>query len=274
MARSTSKMVKAVSRAGLSSMDAFFWGYAWIVAVATSCGKQQQIWRSKIPEKSPVRYYAHMATIHQFPSDTPKKTRAAKSGTPYLFVDEDGEQVDVLVSIQIGGMFLTEAEDSDPENDMPSAHLQRTEYALDLLTNLADILIREARAHPDQCSLDNADELEQLEFKTDKVMRKIVEAFIPDHLVITIPSNGPVFLAEFLTLSAVALVSDYALSLLRFYEINWIDTRKDKRKRFFKDFQEAYLDAHEQAMRQLDDLQMMMRNLASVQRALGKYLKE
>ncbi|MEY2343331.1 hypothetical protein AB4090_14705 [Acidithiobacillus sp. IBUN Pt1247-S3] len=212
-----------------------------------------------------------MATIHPFPTTPKTKT----PGKPYYFSDEDGKQVDVLVSIiQIGAMFLTETDDDDPDTDLPSAHLLRTEYALIDLVRQADILIREARAHPDQYNLNRADELEQLKFQADKVMRKNQGARIPDHLTMMTPSYGPHFAMEYLTLSAIALVSDYALSLLRFYEIHWIDTGKDKRKKLFRDFQDGYSEAHDQAIRQLDDLQSMMRDLTSVQRALGKYLKE
>ncbi|MBN6741121.1 hypothetical protein JKG47_11370 [Acidithiobacillus sp. MC6.1] len=213
-----------------------------------------------------------MTNVHPFPRAARSKP-GKKPGPAFTLPDAENQPVDVLLSVvQTGGAFLTISQDQPPENHLPTAPFWRTNQAVQVFDDLTDVLLLYAQRHPDDIAKDDADELSNIARQSLKFFRKLRDHIIPDELMISIPSLGPDFLVESLTVTAIAAATDFAIDLLNFYDLYFIKTKKDRRKDFFRDFHQAFEEAHEQSLHQIEDHKMVVRDLASVHRALGKHL--
>jgi hypothetical protein len=81
-------------------------------------------------------------------------------------------------------------------------------------------------------------------------------------------------MAEYATNAAMLLVSHFAEDLLAYYDENFIQTRKDRRKVMMIDFRDAYREVIQDCQIHIGAHGFLMKELASAQRALNKGLKE
>ncbi|MBN6742618.1 hypothetical protein JKG47_19305 [Acidithiobacillus sp. MC6.1] len=214
-----------------------------------------------------------MSNVHPFPRKPAKGKPGKHPGKPYTLPDAENQPVDILVTIvRTGANFLTIPEETPPEQMQPTAPFWRVHEAVQDLDSLADVLLLYARSHADEVAPEDADELKRAAGRVRKLFHKLEGYMIPDELVVSIPSMGPDFLVETLTLTAISAATHFGLTLLNFYGLYFIQTSADQRKKFFQDFYAAYDEAHQQSLEQIEDHKAMVRDLTAIHRALGKHL--
>jgi len=229
-----------------------------------------------------------MTNVHPFPaggkSAKPlrKKSRRPKSrdnayGPALLLQDFDDIPVDVLDAIiQAGSLYLAQSglEPTEDELASPCAQFLRTLHGMNALTEAANVLIYEAQRYPEQTDQEAVDWLLQRTKATHKVMRKLDEMLPQDAFILASNSFGPDFMAEYATNAAMLLVSHFAEDLLAYYDENFIQTRKDRRKVMMIDFRDAYREVIQDCQIHIGAHGFLMKELASAQRALNKGMKE
>ncbi|MBN6740058.1 hypothetical protein JKG47_05825 [Acidithiobacillus sp. MC6.1] len=214
-----------------------------------------------------------MTNVHPFPRKPAKGKPGKPPGKPFTLPDAKNQPVDVLLSIvQTGANFLTAPEETPPEQMEPTAPFWRVHEAVQNFDSLADVLLLYARRHPGNVAPEDAGELKRAAGRVRKLFHKLEEYMIPDELVVSIPSNGPDFLVETLTLSAISAATHFGITLMVFYGVYFIQTREDERKKFFQDFYDAYDEAHQQSLEQIEDHKVLVRDLTAIHRALDKHL--
>ncbi|OCX75663.1 hypothetical protein [Acidithiobacillus thiooxidans] len=229
-----------------------------------------------------------MTNVHPFPiggkSAKPlrKKSHRTKSsdnayGPALLLQDFDDIPVDVLDAIiQAGSLYLAQSglEHTEDELASPCAQFLRTLHGMNALTEVANVLICEAQRYPEQTDQEAVDWLLQRTKATHKVMRKLDEMLPQDEFILASNSFGPDFMAEYATNAAMLLVSHFAEDLLAYYDENFIQTRKDRRKVMMIDSRDAYREVIQDCQIHIGAHGFLMKELASAQRALNKGMKE
>ncbi|MBN6741980.1 hypothetical protein JKG47_15845 [Acidithiobacillus sp. MC6.1] len=210
-----------------------------------------------------------MTNVHPFPRKT---TNGKLPGKPYTLPDGKNQLVDVLVSIvQTGTNFLTAPEETPPEQMQPTAPFWRVHEAVQDFASLADVLLLYARRHPGNVAPEDAGELKRVAGLVRKLFHKLEDHMITDEMILSTPSMAPDFLVETLTLSAILAATHFGIALMGFYGVYFIQARKDERKEFFQDFYEAYDEAHNNILAEIEDHKLMVRDITAIHRALDKH---
>ncbi len=80
--------------------------------------------------------------------------------------------------------------------------------------------------------------------------------------------------AEYATNAAMLVVSYFADDLLTYYDENFIQTKKDRRKTMMLDYRDAYREVIQDCQIHINAHGFLLKELASAQRALNKVMKE
>jgi len=229
-----------------------------------------------------------MSNVHPFPAGGKSAKSARKKGgranghhaaigEALLIQDIYGRPVDVLEKIiQAGGLYLAP---SDARSDVnleaaPSAQFLWTVQGLDTLIDAANVLIYEAQRHPERMDQESVDGLDQQAKTTHKLIQKL-DAMLPtDEFILSPNSFGPEFMAEYATNAAMLMVSRFAISLLGYYDAQFIRTKKDRRKDMMMDFVDVYREVIQDCQIHINAHDYLLKELASAQRAMNKVMKE
>ncbi|WP_031573519.1 hypothetical protein [Acidithiobacillus thiooxidans] len=186
-----------------------------------------------------------MSNVHPFPtggqSANPirkKRKRLTAYGPALLLPNIDGHAVDVLDRIiQAGSLYLSPIQEA--LEDSPGAQFFRTIHGMDALIDATNVLTYAAREHPKRRDQDSIDELIQQAKATQKLIHKLDDILPSDAFILSSDSFGPDLIAEYVTNTAMLVVSRFAVSLLDYYDVQFIQTKKDKRKTMMMDFRDA-----------------------------------
>ena len=191
-----------------------------------------------------------MSNVHPFPAggksarpSRKKRKRLTAYGPALLLQDIDSQPVDVLDAIiQADSLYLAQdgQEPTADELASPCAQFLRTIQGMNALTEAANVLIYEAQRYPELTDQEKVNWLVQRAKSTHKVMRKLDEMLPTDEFILSSNSYGPDFMAEYATNAAMLVVSYFAEDLLVYYDENFIQTKKDRRKTMMIDFRDAY----------------------------------
>jgi hypothetical protein len=225
-----------------------------------------------------------MNNVHPFPtggqSANPirkKRKRPTAYGPALLLQDFDDIPVDVLDAIiQAGSLYLAQPglEPTEDELASPCAQFLRTIHGMNALTEAANVLIYEAQRYPERTDQEAVDWLVQRTKTTHKMMRKLDKMLPTDEFILSSNSFGPDFMAEYATNAAMLVVSLLADDLLTYYDENFIQTKKDRRKTMMLDYRDAYREVIQDCQIHMGAHGFLMKELASAQRALNKVMKE
>ncbi|MDD5125263.1 hypothetical protein [Methylovulum sp.] len=229
-----------------------------------------------------------MTNVHPFPAGgksakpSRKKSRRPKNsnsvyGPALLLQGIDDQPIDVLDTIiQAGSLYLAQAgqEPTADELASPCAQFLRTIHGMNALTEPANVLIYEAQRYPELTDQEKVNWLVQRAKSTHKVLRKLDVMLPTDAFILASDSFGPDFMAEYATNAAMLMVSYFAEDLLVYYDENFIQTKKDRRKVMMIDFRDAYREVIQDCQIHIGAHGFLMKELASAQRALNKMMKE
>lgn len=211
-----------------------------------------------------------------------KKSHRSKSsdnayGPALLLQDFDDMPVDVLNTIiQAGSLYLAQTglEPTADELASPCAQFVRTIQGMNTLTEAANVLNYEAQRYPELTDQEAVDWLLQRAKATHKVIRKLDKMLPTDEFILSSNSYGPDFMAKYATNAAMLVVSYFAEDLLVYYDKNFIQTKKDRRKVMMLDYRDAYREVIQDCQIHVGAHGFLMKELASAQRALNKAMKE
>jgi len=229
-----------------------------------------------------------MSNVHPFPvggksakSSRKKNHRPKNSNSVYgpalLLQGIDDQPIDVLDAIiQAGSLYLAQAGQEPIADDLaaPCGQFLQTIHGMNALTEAANLLIYEAQRYPELTDQEAVDWLVQRTKSTHKVMRKLDKMLPTDEFILSSNSFGPDFMAEYATNAAMLVVSYFAEDLLVYYDENFIQTKKDRRKTMMLDFRDAYREVIQDCQIHMSAHDFLMKELASAQRALNKVMKE
>ena len=181
-----------------------------------------------------------MSNVHPFPAGgksakpNRKNNRRANSnhaayGPALLLQGIDDHPVDVLDSIiQAGSLYLSPSDARPDERleDTPSAQFLSTIQGMNVLTDAANVLIHQAKKHPERKDQEAVDGLVQRAKAMQKLIRKLDEMLPQDEFILSSDSFGPDVLTEYATNAAMLVVSYFAEALLDYYDARFIQTRK------------------------------------------------
>jgi hypothetical protein len=95
-----------------------------------------------------------------------------------------------------------------------------------------------------------------------------------DAFILDSNSYGPDFMAEYATNAAMLMVSRFAISLLGYYDAQFIRTKKDQRKDMMMDFVDVYREVIQDCQIHINAHDYLLKELASAKRAMNKVIKE
>ena len=229
-----------------------------------------------------------MSNVHPFPvggkSAKPirKNERRANSddaayGPALLLQGIDDHPVDVLDRIiQAGSLYLSPSDARPDESleDAPSAQFLRTIQGMNALTDATNVLIHQVKKYPELTDQESVDGLVHRAKATQKLIRKLDEMLPQDEFILSSDSFGPDLMVEYATNAATLVVSDFAETLLDYYDEIFIQTGKDRRKMMMIDFRDAYREVIQDCRVRMGAHGYLMKELASAQRALNKVMKD
>ncbi|OCX75432.1 hypothetical protein [Acidithiobacillus thiooxidans] len=225
-----------------------------------------------------------MSNVHPFPAGgksakhlRKKLKRLTTYGPALLLQDIDSQPVDVLDAIiQAGSLYLEQAGLEPTADDLavPCAQFLQTIHGMNALTEAANVLIYEAQRYPELTDQEAVDWLVQRTKATHKVMRKLDKILPTNEFILSSDSFGPDFMAEYATNAAMLVVSYFADDLLTYYDENFIQTKKDRRKTMMLDYRDAYREVIQDCQIHINAHGFLLKELASAQRALNKVMKE
>ena len=225
-----------------------------------------------------------MSNVHPFPAGgksakhlRKKLKRLTTYGPALLLQDIDSQPVDVLDAIiQAGSLYLEQAGQEPTADDLavPCAQFLQTIHGMNALTEAANVLIYEAQRYPELTDQEAVDWLVQRTKATHKVMRKLDKILPTNEFILSSDSFGPDFMAEYATNAAMLVVSYFADDLLTYYDENFIQTKKDRRKTMMLDYRDAYREVIQDCQIHINAHGFLLKELASAQRALNKVMKE
>ncbi|WP_075323102.1 hypothetical protein [Acidithiobacillus albertensis] len=225
-----------------------------------------------------------MSNVHTFPAggksarpSRKKRKRLTAYGPALLLQDIDSQPVDVLDAIiQAGSLYLAHTGQEPTADDLaaPCAQFLQTIHGMNVLTEAANVLIYDAQRYPELTDQEAVDWLVQRTKTTHKVMRKLDKMLPTDEFILSSNSFGPDFMAEYATNAAMLVVSYFAEDLLVYYDENFIQTKKDRRKTMMLDFRDAYREVIQDCQIHINAHDYLLKELASAQRALNKVMKE
>jgi len=174
----------------------------------------------------------------------------------------------------MAGIMYLIPNDERPHDDLPTAQLRRTIDGFEALDDAARILIYYCRRHPEQFAEDDTDHLIHQGNQARKVIRKLHTMVPSDDLIMTTDSYGPDLMAEYAMNAAIIVTTSFAMGILACYYEPFIRTGKDRRKRMFRDFQAAYMDARDECLSRMEGHEHLIKELSSAHRAMQKALKD